>query len=149
MRLEQILAQKQILAPQQILQASLLQLNTINLEQKILNELESNPVLEQAEPNTSEEDIAEKENGELDRDVDSPDDFDEYEPPNVYSKPEDKFNSPIVERVDFVELLVKQLDDTNLEEGEKLIGEEILWNLDDRGYLATELILIADRFWNG
>jgi len=146
MRLEQILSQKQILAPQQILQASLLQLNTINLEQKILDELESNPVLEQAEPKEVKEEEVSTENGEMDRNVDSPDDFDEYEPPNVYYKTEETYDAPLVERVDFIELLVKQLNDTNLNEEEKRIGEEILWNLDDRGYLATELILIADRF---
>ncbi|NQV36524.1 MAG: RNA polymerase factor sigma-54 [Candidatus Marinimicrobia bacterium] len=146
MRLEQILSQKQILAPQQILQASLLQLNTINLEQKILDELESNPVLEQAEPKEVKEEEDSAENGEMDRNVDSPDDFDEYEPPNVYYKTEETYDAPLVERVDFIELLVKQLNDTNLNEEEKRIGEEILWNLDDRGYLATELILIADRF---
>ncbi len=144
MRLEQILAQKQILAPQQILQASLLQLNTINLEQKILDELESNPVLEQAEPKDSKEE--QTENGELDRDVDSPDDFDEYEPPNVYHKADDDFNAPLAERLDFGEYLIKQLSDTTLSDEERLIAEEILFNLDDRGYLATELILIADRF---
>lgn len=48
-RLEQKLVQKQTLTPQQILQASLLQLNTINLEEKILEELETNPVLEETE----------------------------------------------------------------------------------------------------
>jgi len=49
-RLEQRLEQKQILAPQQILQASLLQLPMANLEQKIVEELEINPVLEVTEP---------------------------------------------------------------------------------------------------
>ena len=46
-RLQQKLVQKQILAPRQILLAKLLQLNIVNLEQKIINELETNPVLEE------------------------------------------------------------------------------------------------------
>ena len=46
-RLQQKLSQKQILAPRQILLAKLLQLNIVNLEQKIINELETNPVLEE------------------------------------------------------------------------------------------------------
>ena len=150
MRLEQILAQKQVLAPQQILQASLLQLNTTNLEQKILDELESNPVLEQVEPGEikEEKETAEKaEKAEKDKDVDAPDDFDEYEPPNVYAKPnEDYLDMPLPAQEDFTELLVQQIKDTNLNDEERLIAEEILWNLDDRGYLATELILVADRF---
>jgi DNA-directed RNA polymerase specialized sigma54-like protein len=44
-RLQQKLAQKQVLAPRQIMLAKLLQLNIVNLEQKIINELETNPVL--------------------------------------------------------------------------------------------------------
>ena len=47
--LKQIQTQKQKLAPRQILQARLLQLNSINLEQAIIEELEQNPLLEQLE----------------------------------------------------------------------------------------------------
>jgi len=42
LKFEQKLSQKQVLSPQQILQARLLQLSTIKLEEKILNELEEN-----------------------------------------------------------------------------------------------------------
>ena len=41
--LRQLQTQKQKLAPRQVLQARLLQLNTVNLEQAILAELEQNP----------------------------------------------------------------------------------------------------------
>ena len=44
--LRQLQTQKQKLAPRQVLQARLLQLNTVNLEQAILAELEQNPLLE-------------------------------------------------------------------------------------------------------
>ena len=54
-RLSQKLEQKQKLAPRQVLQARLLQLNTLNLEQAILKELELNPILEQVEPEDFEE----------------------------------------------------------------------------------------------
>ena len=54
-RLSQKLEQKQKLAPRQVLQARLLQLNTLNLEQAILKELELNPTLEQVEPEDFEE----------------------------------------------------------------------------------------------
>ena len=43
--LKQIQTQKQKLAPRQVLQARLLQLNTVNLEQAIIKELEQNPLL--------------------------------------------------------------------------------------------------------
>ena len=54
-RLLQKLEQKQKLAPRQVLQARLLQLNTINLEQTILKELEQNPILEEVEPEDFED----------------------------------------------------------------------------------------------
>ena len=57
--LKQIQAQKQKLAPRQVLQAKLLQLNTVNLEQEIIFELENNPVLEQVE-------VEEKPDSEID-----------------------------------------------------------------------------------
>ena len=47
--LKQIQTQKQKLAPRQVLQARLLQLNTVNLEQAIIKELEQNPLLEQVD----------------------------------------------------------------------------------------------------
>ena len=50
------LEQKQQLSPQQVLQASLLQLSLPLLEQRILHELEINPALEMNElPNEDEE----------------------------------------------------------------------------------------------
>ena len=45
-KISQKLEQKQQLSPQQVLQASLLQLNLPLLEQRILHELEINPALE-------------------------------------------------------------------------------------------------------
>ena len=45
--LKQIQSQKQKLAPRQVLNAKLLQLSLVNLEQTIIEELEQNPTLEQ------------------------------------------------------------------------------------------------------
>ena len=53
--LKQIQSQKQKLAPRQVLQARLLQLNTVNLEQAILSELEQNPLLELADPENEQQ----------------------------------------------------------------------------------------------
>ena len=58
--LRQLQTQKQKLAPRQVLQARLLQLNTVNLEQAILSELEQNPLLEQVEPEELHEEIKEE-----------------------------------------------------------------------------------------
>jgi RNA polymerase sigma-54 factor len=142
-RLEQRLVQKQILAPQQILHATLLQLNSINLEDRILEELENNPVLEQKESEIAPEESAKESKDDT---LDISFDDNDYEPATVYNPAKEFLDLPLPDRQDFVEKLIKQLDLYDLSAEERSIAEEILWNLDNRGYLATELYLIADRF---
>ena len=67
--LKQIQSQKQKLAPKQVLNARLLQLNVVNLEQTILKELEQNPTLEQLDPVEDENVDLEKNNPIEDMDV--------------------------------------------------------------------------------
>lgn len=140
-RLKQTLSQRQSLSPQQVLQASILQLNVASLEQKILDELESNPVLEQDE--SQEEEVADTEPAEVDYEEDP----DEYEPANIYDnvRSNDR-DTPLAEQVDFVEGLIRQLDSFILSDWERGIAEELLWNLDENGYLTVDLVLIADRY---
>ena len=140
-RLKQKQSQRQSLSPQQIIQANLLQLNISALENRILDELESNPVLDQSLDNEDEETLSEQ------QEVDYEDDPDEYEPANIYdNKNKEDRDIPIAEQIDFIEGLVNQLIGLNLKEWEQAIAEEILWNLDQNGYLRVEPILIADRF---
>jgi RNA polymerase sigma-54 factor len=141
-RLKQRQSLRQTLSPQQVIQASILQLNVSNLEQKILDELESNPVLDQAETQDDEE-VINSENEE----VDFEEDPDEYEPANIYDNTrKENRELPVREQLDFAEGLVKQLDNFNLSDLERAIAEDILWNLDENGYLAVDPILIADRY---
>ena len=140
-RLKQSQSLRQTLSPQQVIQASILQLNVSNLEEKILNELESNPVLEQSESDEDEEAV------EPEAEVDYEEDPDEYEPANIYDNTQTTDRDiPVAEQVDFVEGLVRQLDGFNLANWEHDIAEEIIWNLDENGYLAVDTILIADRY---
>jgi len=142
LKFEQKLSQKQVLSPQQILQARLLQLNTIKLEEKILNELEENPVLEQVESaNGKEEETDEETDDSLDL---SPDD--EYEPVDFYDRSKIPLDIPIGESLDFIETLLDQLNLVEINDSEKAIAEEILWNLDEQGFLTADLNVIADRF---
>ncbi|MEE3136027.1 MAG: RNA polymerase factor sigma-54, partial [Candidatus Neomarinimicrobiota bacterium] len=141
-QLKQRQSLRQILTPQQVIQASILQLNVSNLEQKILDELESNPVLDQAETQDDEE-----VNNSEDEEVDFEEDPDEYEPASIYDNTDKKNRElPVREQVDFAEGLVRQLDNFNLLDWERAIAEDILWNLDENGYLAVDPILIADRY---
>ena len=141
-RLSQRLEQKQKLAPRQVLQARLLQLNTINLEQTILKELELNPILEQVEPEEFEEkSMAEEVLEELDAPIE-----DVYTDESSYYLDQEKVDLPVPDRNTFIEKIIDQLKDLGLTDLEEEIAEEILWNINERGYLDTDLILIADNF---
>ena len=141
-RLSQKLEQKQKLAPRQVLQARLLQLNTINLEQTILKELEQNPILEQIEPEDFEDkSMAEEILDEVDAPVE-----DVYTDESSYYLDQEKNDLPLPDRTTFIEDVINKLKDIGLTDIEHEIAEEILWNTNERGYLDTDLILIADSF---
>ncbi|MFL3013580.1 MAG: RNA polymerase factor sigma-54 [Candidatus Neomarinimicrobiota bacterium] len=141
-RLSQKLEQKQKLAPRQVLQARLLQLNTLNLEQAILKELELNPILEQVEPEDFEEQsMAEEILEEMDAPIE-----DVYTDESSYYIDQEKIDLPLPDRNTFIEKNIEKLKDLGLSDLEKEIAEEILWNVNERGYLDTDLILIADNY---
>ena len=138
-KLEHRLEQKQVLQPQQLLQATILQLNTVNLEERILEELETNPALDQIE-GTSEPEVETADDEDLDWEQDN-----DYEPPNVYEKKE-YIDMPIPQKKDFVEYLADQLNFCDFSVQERLVAEEIIYNLDENGYLTMDVELISDRF---
>ena len=136
--LKQELQQKQSLSPKQILEATLLQLNNSNLEKYILEEFEKNPILEPTEIiNNDETDIKEDSNDE---------DWDDiYESIAVYEPKKDN-NFQISSEKNLLESIIDQINDLDLKDWEKSIAEEIIYNLDNNGYLLIDLFLIADRF---
>jgi len=138
--LKQELQLKQVLSPQQVIEATLLQLNNSNLEKIILEELEKNPILEPAET------VEEVQNSTDSEDVNNEDWDDDYEPANIYEPKRDKKNIPIPDQTNFLEKLIGQLNDIDLSDWERSIAEEIIYNLDEHGYLSVDLFLIADRF---
>ena len=142
-KLKQIQSLKQKLAPRQVLQARLLQLNTVNLEQAIIEELEQNPLLEQVETEEVQPDQNSDETPIDEIDVSMED---MYSDESTYYLSEQKSEMPLPDRHTLLEDLIDQLKDLNLNENEKEVAEEIIWNTNDKGYLDTDLILIADRF---
>ena len=146
---KQILQQK--LSPQQVLQASLLQLNLPLLEQRILQELETNPALEMMELQEeveNEEVVEEKAEPEEENEFEWEellginDDF-EYPKPQV--KNEDEIDIPLVSQETMSEKVMQQVQDCNMDKKSLRIAEEVLGNLDEQGYLTIEPMLIADR----
>ena len=94
--LKQELQLKQALSPQQVIEATLLQLNNSNLEKIILEELEKNPILEPAET------VEEVENSTDSEDVNNEDWDDDYEPVNIYEPRREKKDFPIQDQTNFL-----------------------------------------------
>ena len=152
-RLQQKLLQK--LSPQQIQMIKLLEVPTLQIEQRIKKELEENPALEEG---AEEEDIpAETEEDQFDEkdkdqeeftldDYIEEDDIPDYRlQEKNYSKDEDKRTEiPFSVGFSFHEHLESQLGLRDLNDKQKILGEYILGNIDEDGYLRRELINLVD-----
>lgn len=166
-RLQQKLLQK--LSPQQILLMKLLQVPSIALEQRIKQEIEENPALEESseadelaemeqdydEPveleEKSEEEIeeAEQKNEDDEFDLDDyiadDDDTPDYKlSANNHSADDEQRDIPFVSGISFQELLVSQLGLRDLDENQYEIALHIIGNLDDSGYLGRDLNAMVD-----
>jgi RNA polymerase sigma-54 factor len=165
-RLQQKLLQK--LSPQQILLMKLLQIPSIALEQRIKQEIEENPALEETEDGleTEEmdqdfEDRDEKDDFDEDAEVDtdtknSEDEFDlndymdDDEIPsyklntNNYSDDDDRREIPFVSGISFHDFLLSQLGLRNLDDRQLIIASHIIGNLDDSGYLNRDVTSMVD-----
>ena len=144
-KLSQTLEQRQKLSPQQILQTVLLQMNSVDLEERIYKELEENPALEISDPEQTELD-SESEESKEDVDWDeilNSEDEERTEGPYDRSKKEREV--PIMEVLTPVERLLEHIDLLDISSTDRAIAKSIIWNIDEQGYLGTEIDLIADR----
>ena len=149
--LEQKLLQK--LSPQQIQMIKLLEIPTLQLEQRIKHELEENPVLEEGEKDEDIESSYEEqeEQGEGDTDEFSWEDYigDDDTPSyklnasNV-SKDDKKEDIPFSMSVSFHEHLENQVGLKQLSEREYMLALYIIGNIDEDGYLRRKLESIAN-----
>lgn len=155
--LSQRLAQTQKLSPQQIQYQKLLQLNTLALEQRIKTELEMNPVLEEEMEMTLDQDDKEKdsdtETEEEYSDVDSEEfaleDYmndDDLDHERINRSPDEETYHPLApQRETLSEHLTEQLRLLHLDEDLFILGEEIIGNLDEDGYLKRDLFDIVNE----
>jgi len=154
-RLQQKLLQK--LSPQQIQMIKLLEVPTLQIEQRIKKELEENPALEEGpddeaeSPEESEEEQFEDEEKKDDDEFTLDDYIEEDEIPdyklqaNNYSKDDDKNTEiPFSAGSSFHEHLESQLGLRELDDKQKILGEYIIGNIDEDGYLRRELVSIVD-----
>jgi len=169
MSLSQSLQQKllQKLSPQQIQLMKLLQVPTANLEERIKEELEENPALEQGEDGY-EDQVGEEPRDEFDsagEEEFEPDGSEaDYENVDIseyvadedgeiadyklkddnYPELEDQRVVPYKIEVSFHELLIEQLGLLNLDDQSRQIAEQIVGSIDDDGYLRREVESIVD-----
>ncbi len=152
---------QQKLSPQQIQFQKLLQLNSFALEQRIKTELELNPILEeeidlvedldQPDDNLDEIDTIEEEDYNSKDDEFEIEDFmndDEYFEENAFqklNKPEENNRQPFTtSKESLQEHLLNQLYLLNLDERLIILGEEIIGNIEDDGYLKQKLEYIVN-----
>lgn len=172
-RLQQGMQQK--LSPQQLQYIKLLQLTTQGLEQRIKEELETNPILEQVQ--TEEEWNRSDQDGMESSPLDSSDldlsnepsqssekglesleeykvDWDTYQDNTEYDGESYTYISARREEFDdlpdpyhstLLEDLEQQVSLLGLAEDEQLIADQILGSLDEDGYFRREAIAIADN----
>ncbi len=168
MALSQGLHQKllQKLSPQQIQLMKLLQVPTANLEERIKEEMEENPALEQSEDEFNEgpaeelkdEFDSEEEDFDLDGSEDEYDNIDisEYVSDSDdevadyrtreenYGEQEETRSNPIKLETTFHDLLIQQLGMLNLDDRQHTIAEQIVGSIDDDGYLRRETSAIVN-----
>lgn len=160
-RQQQSLQQK--LSPQQLQYIKLLQLPAMALEQRIKEEMEANPVLEEVDPgefdsvdSAEAEESPKEENEEAlesleEHEVDW-DEFDtntEYEGENFstsYNPEREEWRDlPNPYNASFLEELEEQVSLLDFSEEEELIADQILGSLDEDGYFRREPEAVVDN----
>ncbi len=161
--LQQRLLQR--LSPQQIQLMKLLQVPTAILDERIKEELEENPALEQADDDKIEDDFEKDEFTDVDEeDYQTEGSEEEYENIDIsdyvqegdddvgdyklrdenYPEKDDGKVIPHKVEVSFIELMLQQLGMLNLSEKQTAIAEQLVGSLDDDGYLRREISAIID-----
>jgi len=164
-KLQQRLIQK--LSPQQVLVMRLLQEPLLSLEQRIKQEIEENPALEETALEDENQEIEDETT--LDSIDSEEDEFKETEP---VSSPDDEFSFedyidedeipsyrlvannrgpdeetreiPIVSRISFQDFLISQIGMHKFTDKQYIIATTIIGNLDESGYLRREIPALAD-----
>jgi RNA polymerase sigma-54 factor len=154
MALKQQLAQRleQRLSPQQIQLMKLLQVPTMELDQRIKQEIEENPALEEGiefeeeEYEAQEEEYNEDENViEFDLSEYMDDESPDYKTQvNNYSKDDEERGIPLSGEQSFQDKLLEQLHLLDLDNTQFSIADVIIGNLDESGYLSRTIYALVD-----
>ena len=138
----------QKLSPQQIQLMKLIQLPTLDFEQKIQREIEENPALEEGK-NSKDEDQQDSQEDYSEDDINI-DDYINYDDTPSYKlnsnnsgRQEDK-NIPFSSGISFTQHLLSQLKPISLSEKKMKIAEFLVGSIDESGYIRLEIEEIID-----
>ena len=149
-------------SPLQIQMLNLLHLTTMELEQRIKEELEENPILEEGKEETASEDTVDEfqdsddssNSGEDDYpSVQDYQDWDEFRNDDIpdyktyannQSADNELYTRPMIESISFRDDLKQQVHFLRLDERQQLVADFILDSLDEDGFLRRESEVIAD-----
>ena len=124
--LSQKLEQKQKLSPRQILESNIMQLNYHNLEHRIVEELEKNPMLEIEEENQSGDSDDDEDSFNIEDLESNPEEFDI----SYYSNKENNIeNIKDGLSINLTDDIIDQLYDINYSDDDINIAKEVLGNL--------------------
>ena len=138
-------SQKLIMTPELRQAIELLQFNSLELKEYITNELEENPMLESAGANEEFENLDKYKD---DNDIDWKEYLEKYDDISYRAQvdknvKEYNYESFISHGPTLREHLLSQLSLISLENKEYKIGENIIYNIDENGYLSTSIEDIA------
>ena len=140
---------QQKLSPQQILLMQLVQLPVTALEQRIKEEIEKNPMLEEA-PSVVDatEPLPDTDIEDDDRDdlisIDTDDDDYSYRERVERDKNPDMIETVLVSEDSFYDALIRQLELKDLTDRQHAIAQEIVGSIDGAGYVSRSTDLIAN-----
>ncbi len=120
------LRQKQTAIPKQILQSRFLEMSLSDIEEELQSEIEKNPVLVEKDL----EDFREKSS-----------DMSQFDNQENY----DLFLANVAEDIDVVGNLIKQIEESEMDNRDKEIAKQVIFNVDESGFLDIEPELIADN----
>jgi RNA polymerase sigma-54 factor len=141
---------KQTIAPQLIQSLKLLQMPILKLEQLVRQELSVNPLLEEVETTEETETTISEEEPEMDPQLSKIDwseylgEQSEFRLKEEKGDQEEKEQRPTVVEKKLSEHLMEQLHFNKLSEEEYRIGEYIIGNIDENGYLTCSLEEIVE-----
>ena len=144
--------QIQTLSPQQILVVKLLELPTLEFEERINAELLDNPALEEGKEELSAKDEFENNQEEECAEYDALDDYlTEDDIPdyklreNNYSPSSEVSEIPFATPTSFYEMLLEQLGEQRMSDKQQAIGEYLIGSLDDDGLLRKTIESVNDE----